>query len=829
MTVLPVLVGSFCIIGVLVYLEIEAIRDRLSAFDDELQSQTSQIESARERVSASLNESILEADAAWLDRSASALSAHIGSIQKSVYICAKNTVVARYVRGDESLRKFTLENLYNYLDDMIEAHRLSEIVFVDTEGCEFARRGEFVVPEGGDPIWDGYELPNLKTDEGGESWFLNMLEARGEGPIHFDLYKERIGDLKRPVLSVSCELRYDSGRFVESNRDVVGYMQFAIPLDRLLSFLSVENAFGAELQVKDIRTEEILLAGKRGTELIEAGDSVRNAEVIPGLLGIRSVVSTEVLKTELRPIRDMSMGLKKLSEAHDDFSAKFDRANERNRWLLILSVMVLLIITSALMVRLAGRLTGELESLGVVARRVSEGDLSAKMGLPSSVTEFQELAKSIDQMRVRLAGHILDLDAEVANQTKELKERNVQLAQEVETRYAAENLAQQASRAKSEFLATMSHEIRTPLNGIIAMAGKLDALDLPASHREWVDILKVSGESLLSLINDILDFSKIESGRMELEDIPFSVSALRDSIRGMFEKQFAERGIELRIQMDTEAVDWLRGDPNKLRQILINLIGNSLKFTEEGFVRLHLKTSDDPECGLVVEVEDSGMGIPAEAQDRLFHKFVQADSSTTRKHGGTGLGLAIIDRLVNLMGGAIHFSSEEGAGTYFRIQLPLAIATDAEVQKHQELDKGELLSPEEFEEARLLVVDDSVMNLRVVEILLQKYPFEIFKADSGERALEVLENESVDLVLMDCQMPGMDGYEATRRIRAFASDHRNADVPVVALTGNVTEEGRDECDEVGMNGFLSKPVAPEKLLEILMIHLHAAKSPCTKE
>ncbi|MEM9025482.1 MAG: ATP-binding protein [Verrucomicrobiota bacterium] len=814
-TVIPLLAGSFCIIGILVYLEIEAIRDRLESFDAKLASETDAIESTREKVSESFRESIIEANEVWLSRSAEALNAQIDSIRRSARLCLKNGIVARFIQGDAGLRRYSVAELYSYLDDMIETHRLSEIVIVDSSGSELARRGEFIVPEGGDPIWDGYELPNSSSDESKQSWFLKTLQEDNLGPIHFDIYPDPNEEQGRFVLSVSYELRYDSGRFVERGRPALGYLQFKVPIERLMSLLPDKNAFGVALQVKDARSGQIVYGDTKRSTTGITDSVIREAPVIAGLLSIRSLITTEFLNSELNQIYELSQGLNRLSNAHADFYNEFDQANDQNRRLLVGSVFILLVSVSALIVRQASRLTSELDTIGGVARRVSEGDLSAKQKTPSSVTEFQELTKSIDQMRARLASHIIDLDAEVVAQTRKLTEQNDQLAQEIETRCAAENLAQQASQAKSEFLATMSHEIRTPLNGIVAMVAKLDQAIVDPSQREWIKILKVSSESLLTLINDVLDFTKIESGRMELECIPFSVAELKESLCNMFHGQFAERGIELRCDLELNSGGWLKGDPNKLRQILINLVGNALKFTESGFVRVALKTNQDPARRLVVEVEDSGLGIPTEAQSRLFKKFVQADSSTTRKHGGSGLGLAIIDNLVSLMEGSIQFTSALGEGTYFRVQLPLPIATESEVSSFQDTVSKSILSPECFEDAKILVVDDSQMNLRVAEILLQEYPFQVYTVNSGEGALEILEKEAIDLVFMDCQMPGMDGYQTAQHIRAYPDGHINKDLPVVALTGNVTEEGQRLCIESGMSELLSKPIIPEKLLEIL--------------
>ncbi|MEM7673342.1 MAG: hypothetical protein AAF212_08385, partial [Verrucomicrobiota bacterium] len=325
-TVIPLLAGSFCIIGILVYLEIEAIRDRLESFDAKLASETDTIDSTREKVSEGFRESIIEANEVWLSRSAEALNAQIDSIRRSARLCLKNGIIARFIQGDAGLRRYSVAELYSYLDDMIETHRLSEIVIVDSNGIELARRGEFIVPAGGDPIWDGYELPNSSSDESQQSWFLKTLQEDDSGPVHFDVYPDPNEEQERFVLSVSYELRYDSGRFVERGRPALGYLQFKIPIERLLSFLPDKNAFGVALQIKDARSGQIVYGGAEQSTTDTTGSVVRETPVIAGLLGIRSLISTKLLDSKLNQIYELSHGLNRLSNAHAEFYSEFDQA-----------------------------------------------------------------------------------------------------------------------------------------------------------------------------------------------------------------------------------------------------------------------------------------------------------------------------------------------------------------------------------------------------------------------------------------------------------------------------------------------------------------------
>ena len=637
------------------------------------------------------------------------------------------------------------------------------------------------------------------------------------------LYRDPNSKNNAFVLSVGVVLDYENASGLLGADSVSGYLQFVKPLDHILRFVSTESSLGSELLVEDVRYNQYIFANQSYGAFDE--NNIRSREyVLDGVINLCRYVPSSVVESALRPIHELSEGIENLTASHDFFMDDFEASTKENQWFFAIVIVLLLFVTALLIIRLSSRLAGELDGIEGAARRVSEGDLAVKLTSQSKVREFNELSESIEQMRRRLANQIQSLDAEVAQQTEALLNKNSILAYEVETRRAAEEMAYQASRAKSEFLATMSHEIRTPLNGVVAMIHKFKESELSDEQGEWLKILNVSSDSLLTLINDILDFSKIESGQMTLEEIPFSICELKDVLVQMFEARFAEKGVRLEASLENAVGDVWMGDPNRIRQILINLIGNALKFTEEGSVSLKILAKNGPSSGLSITIEDTGVGIPAEVQGRLFKKFVQADSSTTRKHGGSGLGLAITDRLVELMGGSIYFSSEVGTGSIFHINIPTKLADSEESKRLEEKQKTSTENEVLFDQANILVVDDSKMNLKVVEILLKKMPVTITTANSGEEALEKAREHSFDLVLMDCQMPGMDGYETTQHIREMGSDNANSNIPIIALTGNVTADGKAKCEAVGMNGFLSKPVNMYHLVRELNKHLAPVES-----
>ena len=360
-----------------------------------------------------------------------------------------------------------------------------------------------------------------------------------------------------------------------------------------------------------------------------------------------------------------------------------------------------------------------------------------------------------------------------------------------------------ANAAKSDFLALMSHELRTPMNGVLGMAHILRGTDLDESQARQVDMLIRSGDSLLGILNDILDLSKIEAGRLELVEEPFD---LHDSARQVFEiwSQIASsRGLEFVLDIAPEVPVWTHGDGLRVRQILINLVSNAVKFTAEGRVAMALAVGQDGNVHIVVE--DTGAGIDLDTQARLFTAFTQASTTTARRHGGTGLGLAICRTLAGLMGGRIELRSRLGEGSRFVVTLPLAAAEPPQIDE----ETGSL-SVTATRGLRILVAEDNPINQVVAETMLAAVGIDVTLAASGAEALEKLRTQSFDLVLMDIHMPHMDGIEATTRIRnGEAGAH---DIPIIALTADVMSGERDRLLGLGFDDLRSKPITPAALL-----------------
>ncbi len=375
--------------------------------------------------------------------------------------------------------------------------------------------------------------------------------------------------------------------------------------------------------------------------------------------------------------------------------------------------------------------------------------------------------------------------------------------------------AEAANRAKSEFLATVSHEIRTPLNGVLGMVQAMQRDPLPGEQHERLQLIGRSGDSLLTILNDILDFSKIEAGKLELEDADFDLAALATGAQETFGPLAESKGLALTLDIDAGARGIYRGDANRVRQVLHNLISNAVKFTAAGSIDVRVAPTDG---GVRFSVADTGIGLSPDEIERMFDKFVQADSSTTRRFGGTGLGLSICRELCRAMGGEIRAASEPGGGSRFTVDLPLVWTGSAAVETRA----AETAAPAFGERAlRVLAAEDNRVNQIVLQTLLAQAGITPTIVDNGEEAVAAWEAAEWDVILMDMQMPVLDGSQATRRIRRREAETGRPATPIIALTANAMRHQVESYVAAGMSGFVAKPIAVPDLFAAIAAALPA--------
>ncbi|SPF77178.1 Sensory/regulatory protein RpfC [Aliiroseovarius pelagivivens] len=557
--------------------------------------------------------------------------------------------------------------------------------------------------------------------------------------------------------------------------------------DALIPFL-LQNQIGAvfetlsSMQGRYQNWETVILTTPDGTRLypLSKADPVAKPDIIQ---------TSRVITFEGKELAVLSVRV--------DISDDLGQIRRQVRYLTILIAVFFLGALVVVGVLLEHWVVKRAALLASAAQQLAQGNYQAKIP-PSSNDEIGDLTNSFSTMRTTI------------------KENEQSLI-------ASRDEAQAAAEAKSRFLATMSHEIRTPLNGVIPIAELLLEQELPKEQAQLIETIQESGKALKSIIDDILDITKMDEGKFVLHSDEFSIYSLVQNVVGIFQVAAQNKGISLDFSVPETCPKTVIGDANRLRQVLINLVGNAIKFTSEGGVTLSVSAVADtksPNCTICFEASDTGIGISEQDQAHVFERFVQVDNRSNREYQGTGLGLSICNMLVAEMGGALSVDSREGEGSRFYFSLPFKpVEVDRESKANLETDQKVVshLHRPPTKPSHVLVVDDSKTNLKIAKVILRSLAHEVTTAESGKSAINLMREERFDLVLMDVNMPGIDGLETTRRIRDGSK--QMIQTPIIGLSASAFSEDIENCLEAGMNGFLAKPLSKIDLVETLSEHL----------
>ncbi|WP_339382561.1 ATP-binding protein [Pelagicoccus albus] len=726
------------------------------------------------------------------------MDGQLDSIEKSLLLSSVRDDVARFL--EDPVNEESRVEVSEYFEDLIETHGLAECRLIANYGRpvlslssrEGATSGVEVVPT---------SLMRTRRETLAEPWFLKALNT--DSGTSWDVFEHLVhgGESSSTVVSGAIAIQPS-----ESER-VLGYLQLVLPIEKLAEMIRGPAALTSSVRLVD---ENHIVRWRNADEEVQTftgEDLFISQSVRGGIINAEVTIPRSVLNANLTPYERLSTAMEKNVTRIQEHGSDLHRTINKVSVLMFITKLLLVLVATVLVWILLSRIASRIEVLSRAASRIRDGNLDTPLPVYSKGDELDSLGRGIESMRLRIKSQIAVLDKKVEERTNELAHINRKLQLEIKERSKAEAEAMDANSAKSEFLATMSHEIRTPLNGILGGMNLLSQSAVDDEQRTLCEIISNSAKSLNTLVNDILDLAKIEARKLEFTSERFDLSRVLKEVCDTFQFKAHEKGIELLLEDRLQDTLLREGDPNRLKQIVYNLVGNAVKFTETGSVTVQVECRDNDPDLVRIKVVDTGIGMSPEQRDSIFQPFTQADGTINQKYGGTGLGLAISGRLAEQMNGKITVESVPSEGSTFTVEIALPISIGALESKplvgsHSKM--GKLAGS-------ILVAEDNEVNRLIVNKVLSEAGFTVSTVSNGRECLEAVERERFDLILMDCAMPEMDGCSAARAIRS--SGIKTDGVAIMGITAHATSQQKRRCEESGMNDVLFKPVDSSILVE----------------
>ncbi|MCH6255083.1 ATP-binding protein [Puniceicoccaceae bacterium K14] len=729
----------------------------------------------------------------------------LDSVEKSLLLSAQRKDLPILLQKEDTREE--REGIDQYFRDLIETHSLASVALVDDSGLTLIRMDKPELSEGPIERKIGYGRSERRKTLL-EPWFIKALGSE-LGETSWQAYSMSETELaqSRSVIAGTIPIPNSTEK-----TKTVGYLQFSLPVEGLAEVIHGPDELTSAIRLVD--ESGVVRWLSEGAEQVNAETRALfiSQTIREGALIAEVSIPQEMVNANLAPFN-------MLSAAMDEDVARIREQTEDLRLamgnmsiVMLLVKIALLAIAVTLVWMLLSRIASRIELLNKGTMRIQEGNLDIPVILgdrDEKGDELDSLGVVVEEMRLRIKASITKLDKQVEERTAELASTNRMLEKEIVERRKAEEQASAANSAKSEFLATMSHEIRTPLNGIFGGISLISKSELNNEQETLCGIVMNSTKTLNALVDDILDLAKIEARRVELSVERFDVANTVREVCDTLLFKANEKNVELSVENELEDLLLREGDPTRVSQIIYNLVGNAVKFTNKGKISVRLSTSyTDPDF-VNIQIEDTGIGMSEEQVKGIFDPFTQADSTINGRFGGTGLGLAICSRLAEQMDGKIEVESKVGEGSTFSLVLKLQRegiqSSSAADEKDDDLEIVEQFG------GRILLAEDNSSNRLVMSKVLSQAGFTVSAARNGKECVEAYDSDKYDLILLDCAMPVMDGYTAAQSIRSMASGGDS--IPILGITAHATSDQQKRCEAAGMNEVLFKPLDGAVLVE----------------